>query len=150
MEFKKKWKDNAEDILLELLDKVHEIISPVFAHNGKVDLLSLDKKGDLGFLVSLILNNKLGCSINFGADHISIIQLEVEDNKFLKYWGKINWLSIPSNHECHNSYQDPFYGLFKLEDDHLELIEAMFGDYDKKDLDNQYWIFSEMNWMYDL
>ncbi|WP_106794314.1 hypothetical protein [Aquimarina sp. Aq78] len=89
-------------------------------------------------------------NLSFGADDVIAIQLEIENNDSLKYWGKINWLSKPNDHECHRSYQDPFYGTFKLENNQLEIVKAMFGDYDKNDLDGQYWIESEMNWMYDL
>ena len=155
MGYKKKWKDKADGNLLEYLDKVSEIINPLFSNNGEVDLSNLDKKSDLEYLLALILNSKFASSEDknrrsFGADDVIALQLEVENNKFLKYWGKINWLSKPNDHECHKSYQDPFYGLFKLDNNRTEIVEAMFGDYEKKDLDGRYWIESEMNWMYDL
>ena len=152
---KKKWKDNVDENLLKHLSKVSKILIPLFKNNGKVDLLNLDKKSDLEYLLALILNCRFVSSEDkngrsFGADDVIAVQLEVENNEFLKYWGKINWLSKPNDHECHKSYQDPFYGLFKLENNHIEIVETMFGDYDKRDLDGQYWIESEMNWMYDV
>ncbi|MFC4632459.1 hypothetical protein ACFO3O_00960 [Dokdonia ponticola] len=155
MGYKKKWLDNADEDLLKYLDKVSDIISPLFKNNGKVDLLNLEKKHDLELLLGLILNcnfasNGGGNSLSFGADYVIAIQIEVENNKYLNYWGKINWLSMPNGHECHNSYQDPFYVLFKLENNHIDIVDSMFGDYDKTDLDSQQWIYSEINWMYDL
>ena len=149
MGYKNKWKGKADENLLKHLEKVSEIISPLFKNNGMVDLLNLDKKNDLGYVLALILNSKLAYR-GFGADDIVALHLEVENNKFLKYWGKINWLAKPSNHECHKSYQDPFYGLFKLENNHIDFVEGMFGDYDKSDLDSKFWIYSEMNWIYEL
>ena len=155
MGYKKKWKDNAEQNLHKHLSKVSEIMNPLFVNNGEVDLTNFKKKGDLEYLLALVLNCKFVSSEDknersFGADDVIALRLEVENNKLLKYWGKINWLSLPNDHDCYKSYQDPFYGLFKLDNNRIEIVEAMFGDYDKNDLDGQHWIDSEMNWMYDL
>lgn len=155
MRNKKKWQDIADDNLLNHIDKVSKIVNPLFENNGKVNLTSLDKRSDLEHLMALILNCKFTSSEDkngrsFGVDIVTALQLEVENNQILKYWGKINWLSKPNDHECHQSYQDPFYGLLKLENNQLELVQAMFGDYDSNDLDGKYWISSEMNWMYYL
>lgn len=154
MGYKKKWIDRAEDESLNYLNRISEIIRPLFETNGKIDVLNLAKKHDLECFLGLLLNcdfaSSVGNSLSFGADYVIVIHIEVENNKFLNFWGKINWLSIPSGHECHNSCQDPFYALFKLENDQIELVEAMFGDYEKNDLDSRSWIYSEMNWMYDL
>lgn len=155
MGYKKKWIDNADENLIELLDKVSGILNPLFKNNGLVNLSNLDRKSDLEFLLAVLLNTKFASTEDkngrsFGADDVIALKLEVEGNRYLKYWGKINWLSKPNDHECFRSYQDPFYGLFKFENSQLEIVEAMFGDYDKNDLDGQYWIESEMNWMYDI
>jgi hypothetical protein len=155
MGYKKKWNGNADENLLKHLKKVGEIINPLFGNNGQVDLTNLERKGDLEYLLALILNCKFVSSEDknersFGADDVIALKLEIEGNKYLKYWGKINWLSKPNDHECFKSYQDPFYGLFKLDNNQIEIVEAMFGDYDKNDLDGRYWIENEMNWMYDI
>ncbi|WP_299678909.1 hypothetical protein [uncultured Dokdonia sp.] len=151
MGYKKKWIDRAEDDSLKYLDKISDIISPLFKNNGKADLLNLDKREDLEDFLALLFNCNLSShSQSFGADYIIALQIEVENNKLLHYWGKINWLGVPSGHECHNSFQDPFYALFKFENNHIELVKAMFGDYDKNDLDSRSWIYSEIDWMYDL
>lgn len=155
MGYKKKWNDNADENLLKHLKKVGEIINPLFENNGQVDLANLERKGDLEYLLALILNCKFVSSEDknersFGVDDVIALKLEIEANKYLKYWGKINWLSKPNDHECFKSYQDPFYGLFKLDNNQIEIVEAMFGDYDKNDLDGQCWIENEMNWMYDI
>ncbi|MFS4445588.1 hypothetical protein [Maribacter sp. 2307UL18-2] len=155
MGYKKKWTDQADGKLLALYEEIGEIINPLFIKNGEVDLSKLHKKGNLEYLLALLLNSKFVSSENknvrsFGADDVIALKLEVEKNSVLKYWGKINWLSKPNGHKCFRWYQDPFYGLFKLENNKLKLVKGMFGDYDKNDLDGQYWIASEMNWMYDL
>lgn len=150
---KKKWNENTDKNLLKHLKKVGKVINPLFDNNGEVDLTNLERKGDLEYLLALVLNCQLVSSEDknersFGADDVIALKLEVEENRYLKYWGKINWLSKPKNHECFRSYQDPFYGLFKFEHNQLEIVETMFGDYDKNDLDGQHWIESKMNWMY--
>ena len=155
MGFKKKWKDSSDERLTEYLFKVEKIVQPIFKNNGRVDLSKFDKKGDVEYLLALILNCRFSSSDDiqsrsFGADNIIAIQLDIENNEILKYWGKINWLSTPIGHECHRSYQDPLYGEFKLDSNGLEVERAMFGDYDKSDLDSIGWINTEMNWMYDL
>ncbi|WP_299190504.1 hypothetical protein [uncultured Aquimarina sp.] len=152
---KKKWTDNADQNVIELLTKISSIIIPLFNKNGIIELSKLDRKSDLEYLTALLLNSKFMSAENknernFGADDVIILKLEIEKNKFLKYWGKINWLSKPNDHECYKSYQDPFYGLFKIDNDQIVFVEAMFGDYDRNDLDGQYWIESDMNWMYEL
>ncbi len=148
-------KNNADENLHKCLSKISEIINPLFKNNGNVNLSTFEPKGDLEHLLALALNCKFDSSEeqnnrSFSADDVIALQLEIENNKFLKYWGKINWLSKPNNHECHKMNQDPFYGLFKLENKQVEIVEIMFGDYDKKDLDGQIWIESKINWMYDL
>ena len=120
-----------------------------------IDLSNFDEKGDMEYLLALIINCKFSSSDDkqsrsFGADDIIAIQLEVDNNEILKYWGKINWLSKPKDHECYKSYQDPFYGELKLNNNGLEIEKAMFGDFDKTDLEGLHWIETEMNWMYDL
>jgi hypothetical protein len=155
MGYKKKWENNTEEKLIELLYKINNIVKPLFQKNGRINITNLDGKSDLEYLLALMLNCKFVSSKDknsrrFGADDIIAIRLEIENNNLLKYWGKINWLSKPNNHECYRSYQDPFYGTFKLENNQLMIVKAMFGDYDKNDLDGQYWIDTEMNWMYDL
>ena len=85
---------------------------------------------------------------NFDADNVIAMILEVKGNNFLIYWGKINWLLKPTYHECFQSYKDPFYALFKFENKKVNIVEAMFGDYHKNDLNSQHWITSDMNWMY--
>ena len=155
MGYKKKWKDNSDENLLKYLKKVNEIINPLFENNGTIDLSNLDRKNDLEYLLALILNCKFVSNEDknirsFGADDVIVLQLEVENNKFLKYWGKINWLSKPNEHECFKSYQDPFFALFKLDNNDIEIVETMFGDYDKNDLDGQYWIESDMDWKYEI
>ncbi len=152
---KQKWRNESNENLVEILDKMSEIISPLFNHNGQIDLSNLKEKNDLEYLLALALNTKFDAiedkiSLSFGADNVIALNLEVKENKFLTYWGKINWLSKPNHHECFKSYQDPFYALFKFENNQVEIIEAMFGDYNKNDLDGQHWIASDMNWMYDL
>jgi len=152
---KQKWHDESDENLIEILDKMSEIISPLFKNNGQVDLANLEKKSDLAYLLALAINSKFEASEDkisrsFGADNVIALKLEVKENKFLTYWGKINWLSTPNHHECFKSYQDPFYALFTLENNQVDILEAMFGDYDKNDLDGQHWIASDMNWMYDL
>ncbi len=155
MGYKKRWDDNADENLLKHLKKVGKIINPLFDNNGEVDLTNLERKGDLEYLLALILNCKFVSSEDkkergFGADDVIALKLEIEGNKYLKYWGKINWLSKPNDYKCFKSYQDPFYGLFKLDNNQIEIVKAMFGDYDNNDLDGQYWIENEMNWMYDI
>ncbi|MEM7424824.1 MAG: hypothetical protein AAF441_01925 [Pseudomonadota bacterium] len=154
MGYKKKWTDNANESLIELLHKFSAITHPLFANNGIVDLSNLEKKSDLEYILALVLNSKLASSKDkngrrFGADDVIALKLEIEGNRFLKFWGKINWLSKPKDHKCFRSYQDPFYGLFRFENNQFEIVQAMFGDYDKNDLDGQYWIETEMNWMYE-
>lgn len=151
---KQKWRNESNENLIEILDKISEIISPLFNNNGQIDLANFEKKSDLAYLLALALNSKFAASEDkitrsFGADHVIALKLEVKENKFLTYWGKINWLSKPTHHECFKSYQDPFYALFTLENNQVDILEAMFGDYDKNDLDSQYWMTSDMNWMYD-
>jgi hypothetical protein len=152
---KQKWHDESDQNLVGILDKMSEIISPLFKNNGQVDLANLEKKSDLAYLLALAINTKFEASEDkisrgFGADNVIALKLEIKENKFLTYWGKINWLSTPNSHACFKSYQDPFYALFKFENNQVEIVEAMFGDYDKNDLDSQHWIGSDMNWMYDL
>lgn len=152
---KQKWRNESNENLVEILDKMGEIIFPLFKNNGQVDLANFEKKSDLAYVLALALNTKFEASDDkitrsFGADNVIALKLEVKENKFLTYWGKINWLSTPNHHECFKSYQDPFYALFKYENNQVDIVEAMFGDYDKNDLDSQNWMTSDMNWMYDL
>lgn len=137
-----------------LLDSIFELTYPLFERNGVLELSSFESKSDLEYFLALLLNTQFVTSENkrersFGADDVVALKIEIEKNKLLRYWGKINWLSKPTDHKCHRSYQDPFYGLFELNNNRIELVEATFGDYDKNDLDTAYWIESEMNWMYD-
>lgn len=155
MKHKKKWITNANESLQNHLKEIGKIINPLFENNGVVDLTKFEKKGNLEDLIALTLNCKFVLSEDkndrrFGVDDVIALKLEVEENRYIKYWGKIYWLSKPNDHECFKSYQDPFYGLFKLENNQIVIEEAMFGDYNKNDLDGQYWIESEMNWMYDI
>ena len=155
MRYKKKWIDSSDERLTEYLFKVEKIVRPIFKNNGGFDLSNFDEKGDMEYLLALIINCKFSSSDDkqsrsFGADDIIAIQLEVDNNEILKYWGKINWLSKPKDHECYKSYQDPFYGELKLNNNGLEIEKAMFGDFDKTDLEGLHWIETEMNWMYDL
>lgn len=155
MGYKKKWNDTSSERLTEHLEQVYEITKPLFQKNGRITLPSLDNIGNLEYRLALILNCKFASSDDkndrrFGADDVIAIQLEIENNDLLKYWGKINWLSKPNNHICHNAYQDPFFGIFKLESNQISIVKAMFGDYDKTDLDGQNWVESKVNWMYDL
>ena len=135
--------------------KLSELLIPLFKGNGIVSLSIVDNKSDLEYLLALVLNQELTASddkelFNFGADDIVLVKLEVINNTSLKYWGKINWLSKPKNHNCYKSFQDPFFGLFKLEGNHVQLAQAMFGDYDQNDLDENNLIRSDINWMYEL
>ncbi|GAA3523488.1 hypothetical protein GCM10022393_42940 [Aquimarina addita] len=155
MGLKAKYKNESKNDLIEYLNNILNIIKPLFNKNGIVDLSKVSKKADLEFILALLLNSKFISSEDkngrsFGADDVIALKLEIEGNRYLKYWGRINWLSKPNDHECHKSYQDPFYGLFELKNNRLELNEAMFGDYDKNDLDGNHWIESYMNWMYDI
>lgn len=87
---------------------------------------------------------------SFGADDVHVIHLEIEQHSILKYWGKINWLSIPSDYICYRQSQDPFYGVFKYENGQLEFMQGAFGDDDKNDLDANYWVKYGVNWKYNL
>ena len=155
MGYKKKWIDTAEERERGYLDDIQDIIGPLFDKNGRVDLTMLDPKGDLAFFLAVILNAQIASSedkhaLNFGADDIVPLRLEIENNSILKYWGLSYCRSIPKDHACEGGYRDPFYGEFKLEHDQLSLVRGMLGDYEKKDLDSQAWIDSDMDWMYEL
>lgn len=146
---------NSRNNLIEYQDKLRTILKPLLKEKGSVDLSNFDKKNDLEYLLALVLNQNLSSSEekdsrSFGADTISAIQIEITDNEYLKYWGKINWLSKPNAHKCYKEYQDPFYGVFKVKNDQFEIVKGMFGTYDKIDLDGDYWIASEIHWMYDV
>lgn len=144
-----------DEELLPILEKIKIVIAPLLRTNGIVDLSTLENKSNLEYFIALLLNSKFVKSKDknarsFGADDVIAIRLKVEQYTFFKYWGKIYWLSKPKNHECYRFYQDPFYGCFKLEKNQLKLVEAMFGDYEKNDLEMESWIDSEMSWMYDM
>lgn len=155
MGYKKKWIDSSEDQLSEYFKRICEILKPLFTTNGIVDVDDIEEKHSLECLLGFIVNCKCasnddGHFLNFGADYVTALHIEIEDNGLLKFWGRINWLSLPNDHECHNSNQDPFYGIFELRNNEFKLKEAMFGDYDKTDLDGSLWINQEITWMYDL
>lgn len=155
MGYKKKWIDDNERRLSDLLDNLRETTHSLFSLDGEVNLDHLQQKSDLEYLLALILNCKFISSEDkyfrsFGADDVIAIQLEIENNRLLKYWGEIHWLSTPKDHDCYQSYQDPFFGVFELENGSIKMVQAMFGDYDKYDLDTLLWRKSEINWMYDI
>ncbi|MFK7972439.1 MAG: hypothetical protein AB8F95_18865 [Bacteroidia bacterium] len=141
--------------LAEFITKTTAIIRPLLLQNGPIDVAKIDDKDGLAYLVAVILNYRFASSDDkrnrsFGADDVVAVKLEVEQNAYLKYWGKISWLSTPKDHQCHRSFQDPFYGVFKLHDDNIELTEAVFGDYDQTDLSGDLWIDNTIDWMYDV
>ncbi len=140
-----------EDILL----KVSEIMKPLFKNNGVVNIDQLKSRNELEYFLAQLMNTKFTSNKNkqgwnFGADEVIAIQIKIEKNNELKYFGKIKWISTPKNHQCYKSYLDPFYGVFKYENNKIKIQEFVFGDYDRTDLDNENWINAEINWMYDL
>ncbi|MBW1297811.1 hypothetical protein [Aquimarina litoralis] len=136
------------------MEAVKEIMEPYFQENGKIDMHHFEQKKDVSYLLALMINCEFVLDTNteisnFGADDIIPVRLEIEDNTVLKYWGKINWLSKPSEHQCHRSFQDPFYGEFTFDHQELKIEKMLFGSYDQTDLDGSYWVDAEVNWMYE-
>ena len=125
MGYKKK-RENKTD---EYLEKIKELIKALSLQNGFVDVTKDDKKADLAYVLALLLNQYFAsCEDkeirNFGADRVRLVKLQAKEKNFLCYWGIINWLSTPKEHKCYRSFRDPFYALFQLENEQLQLIEA--------------------------
>lgn len=155
MGYKSRKNDSDDAFSPQLIDKLRKIMNPLFDQYGIIDLHSFEGRSDLEYVLALLLNSIFMNSKDknyrrFGADDVVALKIEVEKNIYLKYWGKINWLAKPKEHQCHRSFQDPFYGFFKIENEQLKLIEIKFGDYDLNDLDGDYWITTEMNWIYTI
>lgn len=152
---KKKWEYQVNKQLTEYLDKVYQIIYPLIKKNGCIDISELDHRNQLEYILALLLNSLILSfenkqDKNFGADIIMLLKLHVLEHNILRSWGKINWISMPNQYVCYNSFQDPFYAEFKIENEKLYLHEAMFGDHNMNDLDSHEWIYTDMEWKYKL
>ena len=157
MGLKKKWIENAKVDSSSHLESITEILKPFFSQNGTVDLGKIENQiEDLSVLFAFLSNSQLLLSNNkelrqFGADDIMPIQIQIEMNSILKYWGKIYWLSIPKNHKTYRSQlKDPFYCELELSNGSLKIKQMLFGDYDASNLDSVTWIKENIEWMFEI
>lgn len=130
---------------------------PIIRQGLTLEILNLKQQNDLAVWLAFLINHKF-CNCeekyyrSFGADDVIPLKILVNEKSIIQYWGKIYWLSIPKNYECFRGYQDPFYGEFKISDQELEIIEILFGNYAKTDLDDMTWINrpDTIEWMHEL
>ncbi|WP_420574026.1 hypothetical protein [Kordia sp.] len=155
MGIQKEWhnKQQAEIHFSLLKDSLFESLKPYFAFSGKLDLSVNDPSAENADTLARILNAtcKLANDNNsmFGADGILAQQVIVEENKILKYWGKIFWLITPSNHISYKPSLDPFYGEFQLKDNEIQILNLKFGDHNCTNLDKVWWFDVTLDWLYE-
>ncbi|WP_306643027.1 hypothetical protein [Sanyastnella coralliicola] len=152
---KKKWIDKAQENLQECSRELSALFTPLLDSNGIVDLNEIENQSGMAYSMALLLGKLLLLENDkdlrrFGADDVVPLKIEISENQRLAYWGQIYWLALPEDHRCHRSYQDPFYALFEVTDDQLEIKELSFGDLDRTDLDSDQWVEQKMNWMYEM
>lgn len=150
-------REKSEEEVQRYLTGIYEIVAPILGQGISLELLNLDQQRHLAVWLAFLMNNKFyNCEEkyyrSFGADDIIPLKILVFQKDIIKYWGKIYWLSTPNNHECFRDYQDPFYGAFKISNQQLEIIEILFGDYAKTDLEDITWVnrIDDIEWMHEL
>ncbi|AXG71827.1 hypothetical protein KORDIASMS9_04085 [Kordia sp. SMS9] len=155
MGIQKEWhnKQKAEKDFALLKDSLFESLTPYFAFSGKLDLSVNDPSGEIADTLARILNAV--CKLVnekaalFGADSILAQQVIVEENRILKYWGKIFWLLTPSTHKSYKPSLDPFYGEFLLKDNEIQILNLKFGDQNCTNLDKIWWFDMQLDWVYE-
>ncbi|WP_299245384.1 hypothetical protein [uncultured Aquimarina sp.] len=156
MGINKEWKNKeaAEGRLEYLTKMLNESLSPYFKFDGKLDLSTINPTVNNGDTLARILNSTLILTEDeqdsyFGADSVTALQVIIENNKLMKFWGRIFWLSIPSNHQSYKPAYDPFYGEFQLTEREIQVLEMKFGDYNRTNLEKVWWFDMELDWMYE-
>lgn len=154
MGLKSKWIKNSKEQLISHLLKLENIFSPHYQSNGELSFSDEDSS-DMAYLLALIMNcylvsNEDKYFRSFGADDVYPVKISSDGQSIVNYWGCINWLATPNDHVCYRSFKDPFYAEFRISDDGLLILNCVFGDYDKTDLESIWWNSNSINWMYDL
>lgn len=152
----KDWKNKgtANERLNYLKSMLFESLKPYFKFSGNLDLSKTDPTTNNGDTLARILNSVLTLTDDdqdsyFGADSIVAQQVHVENNNFMRFWGRIFWLSTPKNHHSYKPNYDPFYGEFKLDKNRIQIVKMKFGDYDRTNLDKVWWFDMELDWVYE-
>lgn len=156
MGINKQWKDKelAKERYNSLKEFLFDSLQPYFIFSGNLDLSKNDPTRENGYTLARLVNASLVLSENendsyFGADSVLAQKVVVENHNFMRFWGKIFWLSTPKGHKSYKHGYDPFYGEFELEESHIRIVKMKFSDYQVTNLDRVWWFDMELDWIYE-